>query len=303
MAKLAREGDERGLAMAHMTMFTRYWLASRSVPAAEEVRLAAEHARNCGDDGLRERALAWKLAANLYGPVDVATMEAELEAVEADKPGPYLRGFMECGRSTVDRFQQRFESARVWALRAAETYAGLGSSIEGWGWVYVSEVDKAARDYPSAVAAAERGDRILAEAGERAFRSTTQAFLSELHELNGDRDAAWAAIELSDELSAPEDVINYAISHAVRARLALREGDLATAERWARSAIKHAYETDFPVTQAAARLALAEMHSAVGRTPEALVEARSAVEIFRAKGDLNGGQRARALLEQLEQRA
>jgi hypothetical protein len=146
---------------------------------------------------------------------------------------------MECGRSTVDRFQQRFRSAREWALRPVETFAGLGSSIEGWGWVYVSEVDKAAGDYPAAVAAAERDDRILAEAGERAFRSTIQAMLVELHELDGDTEAAIAGCARSDELSAPEDVINYAISHAVRARL----------------------------------------------------------------GDLNGVQRARALLERLEQRA
>jgi ATP/maltotriose-dependent transcriptional regulator MalT len=127
--------------------------------------------------------------------------------------------------------------------------------------------------------------------------------LADLMQLNGDPEAAIAACELSDELSAPEDVINYAISHAVRARLALREGDLATAERWARSAIKHAYETDFPVMQAAARLALAEVQNAGGRSPEALAEARSAVEIFQAKGDLNGVQRARALLERVEQRA
>jgi ATP/maltotriose-dependent transcriptional regulator MalT len=126
--------------------------------------------------------------------------------------------------------------------------------------------------------------------------------LAELHELNGDPDAAIAASELSDELSAPEDVINYAISHAARARVALREGDLATAEGWARSAIKHAYETDFPVMQAGARLALAEVLDAGRRTPEARTEARSAVEIFQAKGDLNGVRRATALLERLEQR-
>ena len=47
--------------------------------------------------------------------------------------------------------------------------------------------------------------------GERAVRSTTQALLADAYERLGDRDAAREAIELSDELTASEDVVNRAM--------------------------------------------------------------------------------------------
>lgn len=97
-----------------------------------------------------------------------------------------------------------------------------------------------------------------------------------------------AAIALSDELTAPEDVLNYAITHRVRAELALTQGAGAEAERWARSAVHHAFLTDLVITQAQARLALAGVLAVLGRETEASVEARAALELYEAKGDRRG---------------
>jgi ATP/maltotriose-dependent transcriptional regulator MalT len=90
---------------------------------------------------------------------------------------------------------------------------------------------------------------MLASFREIAFRSTAQALLAEVHELLGDRDAALRAIELSDELSGAEDMINPIITHRVRARLAVTEGDHAAAERWARRAAEIASLADWPMTR------------------------------------------------------
>ncbi|MGO9881931.1 MAG: hypothetical protein ACLPV4_02820, partial [Solirubrobacteraceae bacterium] len=137
---------------------------------------------------------------------------------------------------------------------------------------------------------------------ETAFRSTSQAMLSDLYESNGDRRAAIAAIALSDELSAPVDVINYAITYRVRARIARADGDLEEAERWARSAVDNAFKTDFSIRRAEARIELARVLAARERMPEAIAETREALAIYEDKGDLNGVQQARALLDELEQR-
>src|SRR5207302_8876604 len=94
-----------------------------------------------------------------------------------------------------------------------------------------------AGDPAAGLAALLRSDAISAELGERGLRSTTQAFLADAYEELGEPDVARAAITLSDELGAPEDVVNGAISHGVRARLALSDGDGIGAERWARSAV------------------------------------------------------------------
>ena len=303
MAELERRGDELGLAKAHMVGFTRYWLASRATPAAAEARLAAAHARAVGDEGLRGRALAWYLATNQFGPSHVRTMAAELDEIERDAEGPYLRSFIEIGRSIVDTYLQRFDSARDWATRSIATCASQGSSMEGWGWLHLGEVERAVGDYEAAIAAAQRGDQVLCGAGETAFRSTSQAMLSDLYERHADPDRATAAIALSDQLGAPEDVINYAITHRVRAAIALADGDLDAAERWAISAVDNAFKTDFSIRRAEAKVQLARVLSARGRTTDAIAQAREACEIYDAKGDLNGLGEAQALLDQLlEQR-
>ncbi len=153
MAQLAQRGDERGLANAHLAMFTRHWLMSRAIPAAVEAKLAAEHARNAGDGGLRARALAWYLATNLYGPMPVAQMVAEMDEIERE-PGEYLHAFVDCGRRSSTGSTQRFDSARTWALKTVDRFAAMGSSMAGWGWLYLSEAEQAGGDYPRAIEAA-----------------------------------------------------------------------------------------------------------------------------------------------------
>jgi hypothetical protein len=94
-------------------------------------------------------------------------------------------------------------------------------------------------------------------------------------------------------------VINHAITHRVRARLALADEDQEAAERWARSAVHDAFLTDFVRFQAAAKLDLARVLSASGRRDEALAEALEALAIHEAKGDRPGIAKTQALLVQL----
>ena len=138
--------------------------------------------------------------------------------------------------------------------------------------------------------------------GEVSFRSTIQARLAEVHERLGDRAAAEAAIELSDRLGAEEDIVNPILTHQVRARLALADGDVEAAERWARSAVEKAFQTEFVVDQGKSKLQLARVLVASGRIDEARSEARAANERFTAKGDVPGDRTAQALLEELAER-
>ena len=93
LEQLAERGDERGLAKAHMASFWAHWGRSQALPAAQELRLAADHAARAGDDGLRARALGWQVAALLWGPFDTETLARELEALEHEQhAGPFLGG-------------------------------------------------------------------------------------------------------------------------------------------------------------------------------------------------------------------
>jgi class 3 adenylate cyclase/tetratricopeptide (TPR) repeat protein len=296
----ARVGDERGLARAHLVAFDPYWLNGHGTPAGEKLRRAAQHARNAGDDGLRERALAGYVGTLTWGRADARAIAEALDAIEREQPGPYLAASVDNGRSEVARLDGRLREARRLAQRASEGFRSLGlpemeaAYEQGRGWLELSVGDPA-----GALAALQRSDAILAQLGERALRSTTQAHLAQAHWRLGNTDAAIAAIELSDELGAPEDVVNLIITHGIRAQLALADGDGEAAERWAQSAVDRASLTDNPVIQANPKLDLARILIALERPDEAVREARAALDLFLTKGDRPGAQQTRALLDEL----
>ena len=297
LEELARAHDDRGLAKAHMLAFWQRWTASQAIPAAEQVRLAAQHARAAGDIGLWSRALGWYVATLIYGPQDAGTIAAELDAIEREEPGPYLTAFIDLGRGEVARLGGRFDEARAITGRALDGFRSLGAhAMAATGEQFRAWIELSAGEARAAVAALLRADAILAESGERSLRSTTQALLARAYALVGDPDSARTAIDLAEELGAPQETVNYAITHDVRARLALAGGELAAAERWARSAVEHALATDFVELQAEARLGLGRVLGALGRTADASSEATLAAELFSAKGDQPGEAAARDLL-------
>ena len=59
--------------------------------------------------------------------------------------------------------------------------------------------------------------------GSTRLRSTIQARIAQTHGLLNDTDSARRAVQLAERLSAAEDILNFAITHRVRARLALSE--------------------------------------------------------------------------------
>jgi class 3 adenylate cyclase/tetratricopeptide (TPR) repeat protein len=298
--ELARSEDDRGLAKAHMLAFWVQWAASRATLAAEQVRLAAEHARKAGDIGGRSRALGWYVATLIYGPRDANAIDRELDVIQREDPGPYLAAFLRLGRGEVKRLEGRFDEARDLTQAALDGFREMGMrTMAATCDQSLASIELSRGDPAAALAALLRSDAILAEFGERPMRSTTQAMLARAHERNGAGGAAQAAATLAEELSAPQDVANFAITHGVRARLELTDGAFDTAERWARSAVAYAFETDFVGLQAEARLGLARVLSACGRPGEARAEAGAGLDLFQAKGDRPGSDAARVLLAAL----
>jgi hypothetical protein len=91
LERFARTHDERGLAKAHMFAFNVYRQAAQHTPAAEQLLLAADHARNAGDEGFWSRAVGWYVVMLMLGPADAATVAQRLDAIERDGSGPLRR--------------------------------------------------------------------------------------------------------------------------------------------------------------------------------------------------------------------
>jgi class 3 adenylate cyclase len=298
LAQLARTGDERGIAKAHMAAFWVHMLQSRPTPAGQEARLAAEHARNAGDQGLRSWALGWYIVTLVYGRQHAREIGEELDAIEREDIGPYLAARVAFGRGELARLEGRFGDARELTQRAIEGFEALGlPAMEACGQQELARTELSAGNPAAAIASLVRSDAILAELGARLYRALTQALLAQAYERAGNRAAARRAVELAEELSLPEDVLNYAITHGVRARLALGDGDGDAAERWARSAAS--FLTDYLGFQAKAKLELARILLTLGRRQDATSEAQAALDSFLAKGDVPGADQTRALLDEL----
>ena len=129
--QLARAGDERGLALAHIVAMTVDWVAGRVTAAMEQARLSAVHAERAGDPGLRSRALSWYLAGLLFGPASREAIEIELDALEDDDPGVFATAWVELVRGKARRLEGRFDAARELARRGIERQAELGVTVEG----------------------------------------------------------------------------------------------------------------------------------------------------------------------------
>jgi DNA-binding SARP family transcriptional activator len=300
LERLSRAGDERGLARAHMAAVSVHWMACRATSAAEHARLAAEHAGRAGNAGLRARAVGWYLWTLTKSPASAAAIAGELDATQRSETGAYLEAFMEFVRAELARLDGRFDDSRRLNERAIELFRVMGIDVLAAACCQGSaEAELSAGDPVRARSWLLRADAGLAEVGENGYRSTVQALLARVHELLGDTEAARAAIALSDELSPPEDRVNYAITHAVRARLALSDGMAEAAERWGRSAVEQAFLTDLILYQARAQLELAGILAAIGRGRDALAAARAAHRLYEAKGDRPGAAEAALLVGRL----
>ncbi|MGA2928233.1 MAG: hypothetical protein ABSG43_19995, partial [Solirubrobacteraceae bacterium] len=293
-------GDQLGIAKAHMAAFWVHRQAGRWTAAGEQARLAAEHAREAGDQGLRSRALGFYIVSMMYGRQHADAIAGELNAIEREQPGPYLAAYVERGHSELARLHGRFSNARRLTQRAMEAFQALGMpEMAALCELDLARTELTAQTPAAALAALLRGDAILARLGERSLRSEIQALLALAHAQLRHRDAARAAIGLAEELGTDEDALTNAMTHRVRASFALADGNRVDAERWSRSAVAHALLSDNVVVQARARLDLARVLSALGQRENATTEARAARGLFIAKGDRPGDSQTHALLDEL----
>ena len=171
-----RPGRRRAPALPARTwsLITCAWLKARGAAAGDELRLAAQHARNAGDAGLRERALAGYVGTLPWGRADARTIGNALDAIDRERPGPYLAASVEGGRSEVARLNGRFPEARMLAQRACgEAWRSLGlPEMEAGYEAGRGNLELSVGDPAAALATLQRSDAILTQLGERGVRST-----------------------------------------------------------------------------------------------------------------------------------
>jgi len=301
LTRFAAAGDELGLAKAHLAGF---WAASQLAQvdrAADHALRAAAHARDADDAGLRSRALALYVVTLCYASKDADAITAELDAIEAEEPGPYLRMLVLAGRSEAARLTGDCDGFRRMMRSASEQFRAMGiQTMAAATHNYLAWAEVSHGDPSLALAGLLEADAELAQVGERGFRSTVQATLAQTYRRLGQRDSAQVAVELAEQLTAPHDHLNLVMIAAARAHLALADHDPVAAERWARTGVEHSLLTEIPFLKGDAHLELARILCAQEHAEPARAAAEASLAFYAVRGDRPRSREARSLLARLE---
>jgi class 3 adenylate cyclase/tetratricopeptide (TPR) repeat protein len=276
-------GDHFGLYIVH---FARSQVAhgySRFDDAVEELDRVMYHARRTGLPHTVSWAVSGGASARLYGKTPLLEVLEWLDGREAEF-GPDWR--LDGTRAAVLAELGRFEEARLLHHDFRQAHEDRGDLLNLGAHLSQGAVqlELLAGDPVAAAAYAERGIRILEEAGEQSWLSTGACWYADaLYELGRiDEAGEWARKGL--ELADADDMATQVIARQVLGRVLARRGELSEAERIAHEAVTLVDATDALTTQGAARVCLAEVHELAGRRDEATTELRAALERYERKG-------------------
>jgi class 3 adenylate cyclase/tetratricopeptide (TPR) repeat protein len=296
--QLEARGDHRELTRAHRAVFMAHWMRSRAAPAAVAGARAVEHARLAGDRGQLADAGGWTVGPVMIGPNGPEALERWIAETEPLDAGPVLEVAVEMARAHLALMRGDFDEARRRHTTMDALYATIGfdllRSALGQGW---AQLELAAGRPTVAVRLAREYYDLGTRLGDRSYHPTTGAWLARALAAVGEHEEAKRMALAVEEESASVDIINFAISREVLARVRMAERALEDAERHAREAVDFAFQTDFPITQGEALLALGEVLRARGEEAEAAASFERALALFELKGDQPSAAKARALLE------
>jgi predicted ATPase/class 3 adenylate cyclase len=297
-----RHDDHHGLCRARRLQGTLHWIEARAEPAAESWQQAAAYARQAGNENERSEILCWVGSSLLFGPVPVSEGIRRCERMRAELAGN-LASEAEMLRSIagLHAMEGRFDLARSLLANSDHILEELGQTLNSAISHAVAIVELLAGDPAAAERSLRAGYEALEEMGERAYLSTTAAYLAQAIFAQERHEEAEQLTELSEQLSASCDLATQVMWRGVRARILEARGETGPAERLAQEAVALAERTDFLNHRADALMDLAQVLQAGRRVDESAQATVQALALFEEKGNVAGAAKARGSLESLAQ--
>ena len=293
--------DDLGICSTLQLEAALHWDHSRSGAAEYAWQRAAEYARQLKDRRQLADILAWLASAALWGPTPAP------EGIKRCQE--YLD---EIGNHPIGKAQILLHLAGLYAMQDdfATAHTTLNSAkdlLDTLGPTMTAAIIQ-----PAALIAMLAGDPATAEKhlrleydslhqmGERYYLATTAAKLARAIAAQGPSryDEALHLIAISREAAADGDLVAQVISQGIYARILADRGLYHEAEKFARSAVAVAAQTDLLDKHADTLLELSHVLAAAGEVSEANSAATQALNLYQRKGNLPGARESLRYLAQ-----
>jgi predicted ATPase len=297
-----RHDDHHGLCRARRLQGTLHWIEARAAAAAEAWQQAAAYARQAGNENERSEILCWVGSSMLFGPVPVSEGIRRCERMRAEFAGN-LAPEAEMLRSLagLHAMEGRFGLARSLLANSDHIFEELGQTLNSAISHAVAIVELLAGDPAAAERSLRSGYEALEEMGERAYLSTTAAYLAQAIFAQGRHEEAEQLTELSEQLSTSSDLATQVMWRGIRARILVGRGETGPAERLAQEAVALAERSDFLSHRADTLMDVAQVLHAGRRVDESAQATAQALALYEEKGNVAGAAKARGSLVTLAQ--
>src|SRR4051794_2977180 len=298
-----RCGDEHGLCRAWQLQGLVQWNAARAAASIESRERAATHARLAGDEDERSEILSWVVTSMVFGPTPVGEAIARCDEIRVEVAGNQAaEAWVLRSLAGLHAMDGSFDLARELLAAANAIFHDLGQARNSAATDIDGIVEMLAGDLSAAEERLRAGYVVLEEMGDKAFRPTTAAHLSQALFAQGRADEALRFTHISEDLGLDDDLLTQVVWRGVRARIFAGQGRLDEAEELAREAVALSEATDFLNTQAGALLDLAQVCHDTGCIDEANAAAAEALRLFEQKGNRVAAGKVRETLPVLSKR-
>ena len=292
----ARAFEEAGDLDATLDAYLVLLLIDLNVAHWREVaswaRLGLERASASGRDRRGEEFANWLAAAQVWGSSDASASLGVIEAMLPSTSRRLTRSSLMESMSVLHAVIGDGPSAEAVHLEATRITDDLGHPRSEFRHAYARY---ALDDFPAALRLAREESAELERRGETGLRSTMAGLEAWILALTGEDDDAMSAADRSRRLGAEDDAVTQILWRAATSLVLARRGKRDEADRVSADGIRIADDTDL-WDAGTAWLARAHVLSSQGRGAEATDAARRSVELYAAKGFVNGIRRAEALL-------
>jgi tetratricopeptide (TPR) repeat protein len=295
----AEAGDHTSLARAWRLRGNIHGGVGRFEAGRESVERAIAEARLAGDRRQETRSLPVLALCLLYGPEPADTAIARCEdLLKAANGDQRAEAMIMSALAQLYAMRADFDRARALYFLGQARLKDLGARVQAAAVaIYSGRVELLAGDPVAAEERMRPAYETFDKMGERATRSTLAPILGEALYAQGRLDEAEALSRVSEEIASEDDFDAQYRWRALRAKILARRGAVSEADELAREAQRIVQQSDSPVEQAAALVALAEVLRLSQRTAAASATFAEAIERYQAKGDVVSAGRIRALLE------